>query len=90
MKRLHLIIHGKVQGVFFRDYVKKTADSLDLKGFVKNNSDGTVEVVAEGSEEKLKKLLDQCRQGSSSSKVDKTEDSWEEASASFDSFEIRY
>lgn len=90
MKRLHLIIHGKVQGVFFRDYVKKTADSLDLNGFVKNNPDGTVKVVAEGNEEKLKKLLEKCRQGSSSSKVEKIENSWEEASEDFDSFEIRY
>jgi len=90
MKRLHLIISGTVQGVFFRDFVNKTANSLKLKGFVKNNSDRTVEVIAEGSEESLRELLDKCRQGPDAAKVEKIEDSWEDASDEFDSFEIRY
>lgn len=90
MKRLHLLIYGAVQGVFFRDYVNKIANSLNLKGFVKNNPDGTVEVVAEGDEKALRALLDKCQQGSPSSKVEKIKDSWEDASDEFDSFEVRY
>ena len=90
MKRLHLVIKGEVQGVFFRDYVNKSANFLKIKGWVKNNSDGTMEVVAEGSEDKLKELLEKCMQGPQSAKVDKIEENWEKATNEFDSFEIRY
>ena len=53
MKRLHLVIKGEVQGVFFRDYVNKSA--IGLTGWARNNPDGTVEVIAEGDEKELKK-----------------------------------
>ena len=56
MKRIHVIISGRVQGVFFRYNTNKVANKLGLKGFVRNLSDGCVEVVAEGSEDKLKEL----------------------------------
>ena len=57
-KRLHLIIHGKVQGVLFRDNTRKEAQSLGLTGWVKNNPDGTVEAMIEGEEDKLKDLFE--------------------------------
>ncbi|MBW3004911.1 acylphosphatase [Candidatus Woesearchaeota archaeon] len=86
MKRLHLIIHGEVQGVFFRDHVKKSAK--DLKGWVRNNPDGTVEVVAEGSEEELKRLLERCKKGPSASKVEDIAVKWEKATGEFEEFSI--
>ena len=45
MQRVHIVVHGSVQGVFFRHYTRKTALSLGLKGYVRNMFDGTVEVV---------------------------------------------
>ena len=48
MDRLHAIIHGHVQGVYFRQTTQQTAQKLELTGWVRNNADGTVEVIAEG------------------------------------------
>jgi len=88
MRQLHLLIHGKVQGVFYRDFVKKTADSLELKGWVRNNPNETVEVVAEGEEEKLKKLLEKCKDGPAAAKVDDIGLEWRKATGEFDKFSI--
>ncbi len=63
MKRYHVVISGRVQGVAFRARTKSTADSLGLKGWVRNVSDGSVEAVFEGKEDALKSMLDWCRQG---------------------------
>jgi len=52
MKRAHLFISGKVQGVFFRAFTKEVADSLGLKGWVRNLTDGRVEAVFEGEEKR--------------------------------------
>jgi acylphosphatase len=89
-KRLHLIIKGRVQGVFYRDNTKKRANELDLGGFVRNLSDGTVEVVAEGPEESLKELVKWCWQGSKYAKVEDIQIKWQEFKNKFLSFEIRY
>ena len=62
-KRAHLIIYGKVQGVFFRASTKDKAIELGLKGFVRNQPDGTVEVIAEGSEKQLQELVAWCHEG---------------------------
>ena len=61
--RIKLIIKGRVQGVFFRRFAKQTADSIGIKGYVRNLPDGSVEVVAECSEPKLKEFLVFCRKG---------------------------
>ena len=68
-KRYHAIIKGLVQGVFFRIFAKKTAQSLDIKGYTKNLPDGTVEVVVEGEESNIKVILDWLKKGPSSAKV---------------------
>lgn len=90
MKRIHLIIHGKVQGVFYRDNTQKKASELGLKGYVKNLSDETVEIVAEGSENKLGELIEFCRNNPGYSNVDKVEIKKEKPTDEFDSFEVRY
>jgi len=87
-KRLHLIIHGKVQEVFFRDNTRKKAQSLGLTGWVKNNSDGTVEAMIEGEENKLKDLLEFCKQSPESSQVDNLEEHWEDCKDEFTEFQI--
>lgn len=63
MKRVRVIVEGKVQGVFFRQSTKEVASSLGLAGYVKNLRDGTVEVVAEGNDEKIEKLLEWLKKG---------------------------
>lgn len=90
MKRLHLIIRGRVQGVFFRAFVNKYAHLLNLTGFVRNKSDGTVEAVAEGDAKHLEMLYELCKTGPPGAKVDKIEKREEKASGKFKDFQVRY
>lgn len=68
--RWQFFITGKVQGVFYRASCEKQAKDLGVTGYVRNLSDGRVEVLAEGNEEQLKALLDWCKAGSSEAKVE--------------------
>ena len=65
-----LRVHGKVQGVFYRGWTVETARSLGLNGWVRNRIDGTVEVLAVGSEEQVAKLIECCREGPPAARVD--------------------
>lgn len=89
MKRLHAKIHGQVQGVYFRATTQRTANSLNVNGWVRNNPDGTVEVVAEGGENALKQLLQFLHEGSNSARVERVDESWQEATGAFEHFAIR-
>jgi len=90
MKEVLCIISGRVQLVLFRDFVQRKACSLELKGTVRNLSNGKVEVVAQGSKEKLEKLIQYLHQGSLLSRVDKVEVDWKEPTKIFDNFRIVY
>lgn len=90
MQRVHIIVHGHVHGVFFRHYTKKTALSLSLKGYVRNMADDSVEVVAEGPEDKLKELIKFCKKGPEAADVEKVDVKFEKASNEFKSFGVRY
>jgi acylphosphatase len=57
------VVHGHVQGVFFRDSCRRRAESLGLTGWVRNRDDATVEVHAEGSPEAVAALIEWCREG---------------------------
>jgi acylphosphatase len=59
-----MIISGKVQGVMMRDHLRKNASVLNIKGWVKNKKDGTVEVLAQGNEKDIDKFIDVCKKGS--------------------------
>ena len=85
--RVHITVHGKVQGVFFRDYAKKIADSLGVTGWVKNIDD-SVEIVAEGDKPKLREFIVACEKGSPLAKVEKVDYEWEEYSGKFDKFYV--
>ncbi|MBH0229496.1 acylphosphatase [Halobacillus yeomjeoni] len=65
MARKHMIVHGRVQGVGFRATAKQIADQLNIQGWVKNKSDGTVEIDAEGESDHLSHFIDQLNQGPS-------------------------
>ncbi len=57
------MISGRVQGIFFRQFIAEKAYSLGIKGFVRNLSNGKVEAVFEGEENALKEILKECRKG---------------------------
>lgn len=91
MIRVQLKIHGRVQGVFFRAYaVQKAQDLGDVMGWVANESDGTVQLIAEGPENKVHDLVDWCHSGPSTAQVKKVEIEWGQYSGEFDEFDIRY
>jgi len=90
IKRLKCRITGRVQGVMFRDFTTRKARGLGLVGIVKNIKDGSVEVISEGDEEKLKQLLVFLIKGSLLSKVNNVESFWLEPTNEFLGFNIVY
>lgn len=89
MHRVHLVIHGRVQGVGFRAFVLREARTLDLAGDVRNRPDGAVEVSAEGDAEPLSKLVDAVRRGPVAARVSDVDVSWSEATGRGRGFTIR-
>ena len=91
-EQTRLIIHGKVQGVFFRDATRKKARDLNVHGWVRNNPDGTVEILCQGNPENIQNLIDWCYKGPSSAEVSRVDvqKQFPENEELFDSFEIRY
>lgn len=89
-KRIHLRIYGLVQGVFYRAHTRDQARQLGVAGWVRNRMDGTVEAVAEGSDQALEQLASWCEQGSPGAMVERVERSWQEATGEFKGFSIRY
>lgn len=90
IKRAHIIVKGRVQGIFFRSNTKRIAAELELKGYVKNLPDGNVEVIAEGDEEKIKKLIQFCKTGPSLAKVEDVNIEFEKPTKEFGGFEVRH
>ncbi len=88
--RVHLLISGIVQGVFFRANTETVARSLGLKGRVRNLIDGRVEVIAEGQRDKISEFVDWCHQGPPAASVDKVEVMWERATGEFKTFKTDY
>jgi acylphosphatase len=84
----HLIISGFVQGVGYRQFVKKTALNLGLTGWVKNLDDGRVEALFCGSKETIEKVIEACRKGPFLAEVKDIKIEWEEKNIDFKSFEI--
>jgi acylphosphatase len=68
-----LRIHGRVQGVWFRAWTLETAQGLDLDGWVRNRTDGTVEALAVGSADAVEKLIAACHEGPPAAKVERVE-----------------
>lgn len=73
IKKVRLIISGRVQGVGFRFWVKGKVKELGLNGWVRNLETGQVEVVLEGEESLVKKMVCKCKQGPMLARVDKME-----------------
>ena len=89
MKRAHVKIYGRVQGVWFRASTKEMADKLGIKGWVRNMPDGTVEAVFEGDDKSVEKIIEWCHRGPPLARVDRVEVEYEEPQGETD-FRIRY
>ncbi|MBU0471199.1 MAG: acylphosphatase [Nanoarchaeota archaeon] len=89
-KRINLKIYGRVQGVAFRFFTARNARRLELKGYVMNIPDGSVELVADGDEKSLKALIFYCEQGPFFARVDKVDVEWLESRNDFSNFNIRF
>ena len=88
--RLHALVHGRVQGVFFRHFTRQHAHRLRLVGWVRNLADGTtVEVIAEGPRAVLHELLTRVQQGPPGAHVENVDTHWSAASREFSYFRIR-
>ncbi|MBU1102780.1 acylphosphatase [Patescibacteria group bacterium] len=88
-KRARINVFGDVQGVFFRADAKARAQELGLTGWVKNEPDRTVRILAEGAEDQIKEFIDWCKNSPGFAKTDKVEVKWEEVKGEFNSFDIR-
>ncbi len=90
VKRAHIFVSGRVQGVFFRDHTQRWASTLGLSGWVRNLYDGRVEAVVEGEGENIEELIAKLKQGPPMADVTKVETTWESYKGEFDGFRITW
>jgi len=89
-KRVHVIISGRVQGVWFRANTKDKAEQLGINGWVRNTLDGKVEALFEGEEVALKEMIEWCRHGPPLAEVQDVKIEWKEPKNDIRGFSIRY
>ena len=87
--RIQLVVRGRVQGVYFRASAQREARQLGLTGWVKNRTDGAVELLAEGEEDQVKDFLAWAQHGPSTARVDKVETRWRSYTGEYPNFRIR-
>jgi acylphosphatase len=91
VKQLHAVIRGRVQMVGFRYFVVEEAQALGLTGWVRNSDDGeTVEVMAEGPEERLERLEAALRDGPRHALVEAVDARWSDTLDGYEGFEVRW
>ncbi len=90
MERRHILVSGRVQGVWYRVTTRQKALALGLVGWVRNLPDSRVEIVAEGTLAQLDELVSWCRRGPSLARVSDAGFTVEEPSGEFSAFEVRY
>lgn len=71
IKHLNIQVYGRVQGVFYRAGATEAANRFNIKGFARNEKDGSVYIEAEGEEENLKKFIDWCYEGPTRASVER-------------------
>lgn len=86
----NIIIKGRVQGVFFRAYTRDEAKRLNLKGWVKNLADGTVEALFIGDKDSINQMINWCHQGSPNSYVSDVSVIWLDECMDTNDFSIQY
>ncbi len=91
MKRRAVIrVYGDVQGVGYRSWTARRAKRLGLTGFVRNEPDGSVLIIAEGEEEAISRLVEECKRGPLLARVERVDVEWQEYRGEFGDFEIGY
>lgn len=85
-KTLHLVIHGRVQGVFFRESMRLEADRLAIAGWVCNRGDGAVEAMVQGESATVDEIVRWARQGPAMARVERVD--IEQAEGNFSGFEV--
>jgi acylphosphatase len=88
--RAQVIVHGLVQGVWFRQSTKDEATRIGVFGWVRNLPDGTVEALFEGEKKKVEEIVGWCHRGPSGAEVTKVDIAWQKYKGEFARFEIRY
>lgn len=87
--RLHLVVSGLVQGVWYRQSTADAVAGLGLAGWIRNLPDGRVEVLAEGTRPALEALLEACRRGPPAARVSGVEAAWGEPRGDLGPFAVR-
>lgn len=90
IKQFDATVYGFVQGVSFRFYTQREAVRLGVRGWVANQTDGTVRVVAQGSESALNQMIAFLHRGPSIARVEQVKVGWEVVAEQFSGFHIRY
>lgn len=88
--RVHVFINGRVQGVFFRSSTRREAKRRGVNGWVRNLRDGRVEAIFEGEKGSVDSLIEFCKEGPPSAKVNDLDVTWEDYKGEFNHFRIRY
>ncbi|MCK5324222.1 MAG: acylphosphatase [Desulfobulbaceae bacterium] len=89
-RRVHIIVEGRVQGVFFRAYTQEEAQKIGLTGWVRNQLDGTVEAVIEGDVDRIEQMIQWFHRGSPMSAVTRVTVTEEEPVGESIAFKIHY
>lgn len=90
MERVVIKVYGLVQGVLFRFETQRLAQKLGLRGWVRNEPDGTVLIITEGERENLEKLIDWAHHGPPTAQVEKVEVTWQKPKGEFKNFSINW
>ena len=90
LARAHLVIKGRVQGVYYRAFTRDIASQLGLRGWVRNLPDGNVEALFEGYRDDMEKAIEHCSSGPPGARVDGVDVNWEEYKGDLKGFQIRY
>lgn len=88
--RAQVVVHGVVQGVWFRQSAKDEAERIGVSGWVRNLPDGTVEALFEGEKKKVEEIVGWCHRGPSGAQVTNVDVAWQKYKGEFARFAIRY
>jgi acylphosphatase len=90
IQELHAYVHGWVQGIGYRYFVENNALALGLRGYTRNQSDGSVEVLAQGTRSALERLLTMLQQGPSAAEVSEVRIQWGQPTEHLSGFHVRW
>lgn len=88
LKQLHLVVRGRVQGVYFRASTQREARRLGLGGWVRNRPDGSVEILAEGEEISIRELHGWAQKGPGAARVERVDTRWRSYTGDYSDFRI--